>query len=87
MKPEIILEHLLELADRMGVRIVKGKGDFNGGGCLVKEEKVIVVNKIKPMEYQLKVIANGLAKYGISEFYIIPVLRSFIEEDLRISTD
>ena len=40
MKPEIILEHLLELADRMGVRIVKGKGDFSGGGCLVKEEKV-----------------------------------------------
>jgi ribosomal protein L16/L10AE len=68
----------------MEIRIVKGKGDFNGGGCRVKEDKVIVINKIKPIEYQSKVIAEGLASCGLSDHYLIPAVRSFIEEDLNI---
>lgn len=68
----------------MEIRIVKGKGDFNGGGCRVREDKVIVINKIKPIEYQSKIIAEGLASYGLSDHYLIPAVRSYIEEDLNI---
>lgn len=79
-----IFEYLLELAERMEIRIVKGKGDFNGGGCRVKEDKVIVINKIKPIEYQSKVIAEGLANHGLSDHYLIPAVRSYIEDNLNI---
>ena len=74
----------MELAERMGFRVVKAKGDFNGGDCRVHEEKVIVINKIKPIEYQSKTIAEGLANFGLSDQYLIPAVRSFIEEDLNI---
>ena len=74
----------MELAERMGFRIVKGKGDFNSGGCRVHKDKVIVINKIKPIEYQSKTIAEGLAKHGLSDHYLIPAVRSYIEEDLNI---
>jgi len=79
-----IFEYLLELAERMDIRIVKGKGDFSGGGCRVHEDRVIVINKVKPIEYQSKVIIEGLSNYGISNHYLIPAVRSYIEENLNI---
>ncbi len=84
MNTNKIFEYLMELAERMGFRVVKGKGDFNGGGCRVNEDKVIVINKVKPIEYQSKTIAEGLAKYGLSDHYLIPAVRTYIEEDLNI---
>lgn len=85
MIPDKILEYLFDLAERMGIRIVKGKGDFNGGNCRVREDKVIVVNHLKPVEYQSKTIAEGLTAFGIGDQYIVPAVRSFIEEKLNIN--
>ena len=55
----------MELANRMGFRIIKGKGDFNGGDCRVHEDKVIVINKVRPIEYQSK---NNCRRIGESWF-------------------
>ena len=84
MNPNKIFEYLLELAERMGIRIVKGKGDFNGGGCRVREDKIIVINKIRPIEYQSRTIVEGLSVYGLSDHYLIPAVRSYIEEKLNL---
>ncbi len=84
MNTNKIFEYLIELAERMGFRVITGKGDFNGGDCRVREDKVIVINKIKPIEYQSKTIAEGLANYGLSDHYLIPAVRMYIEEDLNI---
>lgn len=84
MNTNKIFEYLLELAERMEIRIVKGKGDFNGGECRVGDDKVIVINKIKPIEYQSKTIMEGLANYGLSDHYLIPAVRLYIEDKLNI---
>ncbi len=84
MNANKIFEYLLELSDRMEIRIIKGKGDFNGGGCRVHEDKVIVINKVKPIEFQSRTIVEGLKNYGLSDHYLIPAVRSFIEDDLNI---
>lgn len=85
MKPEKILEYLLDLAERMEIRIVRGKGDFNGGDCRVREDRVIVINNLKPVEFQSKIIAEGLTNYGLSDHYLVPAVRTFIEEKLNIN--
>ena len=82
MNPDKILEYLFDLAERMGIRIVKGKGDFSGGNCRIREDKVIVVNNLKPIENQSKTIAEGLSVYGLGDHYIVPAVRSYIEEIL-----
>jgi len=45
---------------------------------------VIVINKIKPIEYQSRTIVEGLSNYGLSDHYLIPAVRSYIEESLNI---
>ena len=49
MKKEKLYIEFENLAEKLGLRVIKGKGDFQGGSCIIKDEKVIVVNKNKPI--------------------------------------
>ncbi len=68
-----------ELADRLNIKLVQDKGDFAGGSCLIREENFIVVNKRKPLEQRLKVLAREFGKINLADVYLVPVLRSYIE--------
>ena len=69
-----------DLAVKLGMRIIKGKGDFKGGACILKDEKIIVVNKRKPIEQKLKILASCFNKIDLEGVYIVPALRILIEE-------
>ena len=47
-----ILELFYELGEKMDVKIVNAKGDFQGGYCQVNDKRHIVINKIKPLDQQ-----------------------------------
>ena len=49
MKNEKLYAEFEDLAQRLGLKILKGKGDFAGGTCTVNDKTVIVVNKMKPI--------------------------------------
>ena len=69
-----------ELGQRLGLKILKGKGDFSGGTCTVNNKTVIVINKMKPMEQRLKTLATSFLEYNLDEIYMVPALRAYIEE-------
>ena len=80
MKKEALYNEFENLAIRLGLRIIRGKGDFNGGPCIINNEKVIVVNKIKPIEQRLQVLATSFNQINLDEIYIVPALRAFIQD-------
>lgn len=80
MKKEKLYSEFEELGQRLGVKIIKGKGNFTGGICTVKDETVIVVNKMKPIEHRLKILATSFLEYNLDDIYMIPALRAFIEK-------
>ena len=69
-----------ELAEKLNIKLLQDKGDFTGGSCLVEDENFIVVNKRKPIEQRLKILANEFSKKDLSDIYIVPSLREFIEQ-------
>tara|TARA_B100001750_G_scaffold120529_1_gene95587 strand:- start:34 stop:294 length:261 start_codon:yes stop_codon:yes gene_type:complete len=69
-----------ELGQRLGLKILKGKGDFSGGTCTVNNETVIVINKMKPMEQRLRILATSFLEFNLDEIYLVPALRAYIEE-------
>ena len=79
-KPEKLITLFEELADKLNIKLLQDKGDFTGGSCLVKDENFIVVNKRKPVEQRLKILAQEFNKKDLSDIYIIPALREFIEK-------
>ena len=78
--PEKLITLFEELADKLNIKLLQDKGDFTGGSCLVNDENFIVVNKRKPVEQRLKILAQEFSKKDLSEIYIIPALREFIEK-------
>ena len=79
MKKEKLYIEFENLAEKLGLRVIKGKGDFQGGSCIIKDEKVIVV-KSKPIEQKLKILASCFNKIDLNDVYIVPALRDYIED-------
>lgn len=77
---EILYELFEELAERLNVNLVQGKGDFTGGLCSVNAETYIVLNKIRPLGQRLRILAREFAGMDLSDVYLVPVLRTYIEE-------
>ena len=59
------------------------KIDLNGLSCIIKDEKVIVVNKSKPIEQKLKILASCFNKIDLNGVYIVPALRAYIMKVLK----
>ena len=79
-KSEKLITLFEELADKLNIKILQDKGDFTGGSCLVEDEYFIVVNKRKPVEQRLKILAQEFSKKNLSDIYVVPALREFIEQ-------
>ena len=79
MKKEKLFTEFEELAKRLGVKILKGRGNFTGGNCVVNDEPVIVVNNMKPIEHRLKTLANSFLEYNLDNIYVVPALRAYLD--------
>ena len=80
MKKKQIFDEFEILGEKLGLRIIKGKGDFNGGICKINNKTVIVINRLKPLEHRLKVLATSFLEHNLDGIYIVPYLRAFIEQ-------
>ncbi len=82
MTHEQILHELEHLASNCGIAVRYEKGDFDGGYCVLKTERLIVINKRLAPARRASVLAQGLAEVGIDEMYLKPVIREYIEDEL-----
>jgi hypothetical protein len=82
MTHEQILRELEELAEKSGISVRDEKGDFDGGYCILKAERIIVINKRLAAEKRTSILAQALAEVGIEELYLKPAVREFIEDEL-----
>ncbi len=77
-----IVTELEELAHQLNIDIRYEKGDFEGGYCILKEQKVVVINKRLLDSRKATTLAVALADYGIETKFIKPKLREFIEDEV-----
>jgi hypothetical protein len=77
---ETILQDLKSLANQMGATVRFERGDFKGGYCILKESKVIVINKLSSTQRKVMTLSAALNELGIDSVYMPPRLREIIEE-------
>jgi hypothetical protein len=80
LKPEKLMTLFEDLAERLNIELVLGTGDFIGGLCTLKDQKYLVVNKNHPMESRIRILAHEFNSIGVSDVYLVPALREFIDE-------
>lgn len=79
---EQILEELREACGQLGYRLRFERGDFSGGACILKDEKLLLVNKRFSIERKLSSIARALGEIGIDAVFLKPAVRAFIEDEV-----
>ena len=75
-----LLEDFLSLGEKCDIKIIHDKGDFNGDNCLLFADNTIVINKHKPLDQRLHVLAKCFSQINLENVYIKPVLRDLIEQ-------
>jgi len=77
---ESILQDLKEIAQQMGAKIRFERGDFKGGYCILKDSKVIVINKLSNLQRKIIILSAALKELGAEDIYLPPKIREVIEE-------
>ncbi|MFL3052812.1 MAG: hypothetical protein ACJZ15_06480 [Candidatus Neomarinimicrobiota bacterium] len=77
-KPDKLLVLFEDLAEKMNINIVQGKGDFQGGMCSVNDESYIVLNKLKPVDQRLAVLVREFSRLNLKNIFVQPILREYI---------
>lgn len=77
---ELLLGELREAVELIGYRLRFELGDFQGGACVLKEQRLILVNRRATIERKLAIIARALGSIGIEGVYLKPAVRTFIED-------
>ena len=77
---EDILKDLKALAEQLGASVRFEKGDFKGGYCILKESKVIVINKMTNLQRKVMILSAALKELGVDKIYLTPKIREIIDE-------
>lgn len=77
-----LIDELKEIALQKGIKVRFEKGDFNGGYCILKSDKIIVINKLAQTQRKLLILVEALKEIGVDDIYINPKIRNIIENNL-----
>ena len=77
---EEIIQDLKALAQQLGAEVRFEKGDFKGGYCLLKESKIIVINKLMNLQRKVMILSAALKELGVDQIYLNPRMREIIDE-------
>jgi len=82
MKHLELIAELEEIAAQLGLKVRYEKGNFEGGFCILKEERLLVINKKLPDPKRASTLAQALNEYGIENVFIKPAVRQYVEDEL-----
>jgi hypothetical protein len=77
---EEFIQDLKAVAAQLGAEVRFEKGDFKGGYCLLKESKVIVINKSANLQRKVMILSMALKELGVDSIYLNPRVREIIDE-------
>ncbi len=80
MKPDKFLLELEQILERAGYTLRKERGSFRGDECIIEGQKLVVVNKNKPIESQLGTMGRVLGQIDLESVYIKPAVRKNLED-------
>jgi hypothetical protein len=82
MKHEELITELQGLADQLGVTVRYERGDFEGGYCVLREKRLLLINRRLGPSRKAALLAVAMQEIGLDNVYLKPVLRAYIEDEV-----
>ncbi|MBC8200333.1 MAG: hypothetical protein ISS67_06780 [Desulfobacterales bacterium] len=85
MKPEQLYQNLIEIAEKLNVKVSEKNFRKTGkyiqsGLCRVKNENLFMIDKHLPVSKKNIILAELLNKMPLENIYIMPVVRDFVNK-------
>jgi hypothetical protein len=81
MKADKLVEALIEAAKSIDYTVRRENGTFRGGACVVRDQRLILINRSVPFEAAAVVLARALARIGVDDQFLKPAVREIIERE------
>ncbi len=78
---EIVITELLDVYNQIGYTVRIEKGFFKGGFCLLREQKLFLLNKNIEPQKKINFLAKNLAEIGVEGIYLKPNIRELIDKE------
>jgi len=79
MEREELFRQLVKLAERFGYEVRLEPMETAGGACRLGGKSIIFVNELVDVADKLDVMKAALAGADISDMYLLPEVREFLE--------
>lgn len=84
MKKKQTYQHLIETAEKIGIRVkeqnLRATGvNAKSGLCRIKGEAVFIMDKKLPVNEKIQILASSLKHMPIENVYIMPAVRDIID--------
>ncbi|NCO36410.1 MAG: hypothetical protein AUJ92_09450 [Armatimonadetes bacterium CG2_30_59_28] len=75
-----MLDHLLTLAERLGVAVRTGRYEGKGGMGLVRGEWVLLIDRSMPGESRVDLLIDELCRLDYGDQYLPPIIRDLLDK-------
>ena len=80
-KKEILIQELIEVLDKIGFSVRIEKGIFKGGFCLLREQKIFLLNKNLEQDKKINILVKNISEAGADEVFLKPNIRELIDRE------
>lgn len=77
-----IIDELIETFGKLEFTVRTEKGRFKGGFCLLRKDRLFLLNKDLEQDKMISILARNLAALGVDKVYMKPNLRELIENEM-----
>lgn len=81
MKADKLLEELTNVATSLEYSVRREQGSFRGGACVVRERRLILLNRSMPYEAAAVILARALCTLVPEDTFLKPAVRDIIERE------
>jgi len=80
-KKDSLIKELIEVYNQVGYEVRIEKGLFKGGFCLLREQKLFLLNRKLDQDKKIGFLAKNLSEIGVEGIYIKPNIRELIKNE------
>ena len=81
-RQEKILSELEDFIRKQGITLRYERGDFKGGYCVLKEQRLVVVNRRLDTARKISLLAKSIIEMGVDLESLDGKLRDVVENEL-----
>lgn len=80
-KKELLIQDLIEVLAKIGFSVRVEKGVFKGGFCLLREQKIFLLNKNLDQDKKINILVKNIAESGTEDIYLKPNIRELVDKE------